>query len=223
MMQQRKTLRYREPTGAEGATQPGSRGRVLANLKGITSKRAMDLAEYEALVAAQEQYATTLTAETRFTAELLRSMHRDWLSDLYAWAGQYRTVELQKRNFAWPPAYRVEENMMIFETETLARLTPCRPGPLDRVAEAAATVHADLLLIHPFRDGNGRLARWLADLMFAQAGFPVPDYGFVGRGSVPRREAYLGAVMQGYLQNYAPLASFFVEAIRRRERREVLR
>jgi hypothetical protein len=28
-----------------------------------------------------------------------------------------------------------------------------------------------MLLVHPFRDGNGRLARWLAELMFFQAGY----------------------------------------------------
>jgi hypothetical protein len=36
-------------------------------------------------------------------------------------------------------------------------------GPRD-----AHVVHAELLLIHPFREGNGRLARWLADLMALQ-------------------------------------------------------
>jgi cell filamentation protein len=113
--------------------------------------------------------------------------------------------------------------MAAFERGTLAQLTPCRPGPLDRVAEAVAITHAELLLIHPFRDGNGRLARWLADLMLAQAGLPVPDYGFVGRGSTLRRETYLRAVTQAYLQNYAELVSFFVDAVRRREREEGLR
>ena len=108
-MPQRTGIRYHELVGPEGATQPGSRGRVLANLLGIKSKRAMDLAEYMALLAAQEQVATTLTAETRFTAELLRAMHRDWLGGLYAWAGRYRTIELQKGSFAWPPADRAAE------------------------------------------------------------------------------------------------------------------
>jgi len=36
-------------------------------------------------------------------------MHYDWLGDIYEWAGRYRTVELAKDSFRWPPAYRVEE------------------------------------------------------------------------------------------------------------------
>jgi cell filamentation protein len=213
-----KSLRYREPSEVEGTSQPGSRGRVLANLKGIRSKRAMDLAEYEALVAAQKTYYHMLTPNTRCTSALLCQMHRDWLGELYAWAGQYRKVELQKGDFAWPPAWRVLDNMTTFEHEVLARCTPCVPGPLETVTEAMALVHADLLLIHPFRDGNGRLARWLADLMAVQAGLPVPDYALSGRSSTARRERYVSAVRQGYVQNYAPLATFFGEAVRRAER-----
>lgn len=32
-------------------------------------------------------------------AALLRQMHRDWLGDIYEWAGKYRTVELEKEGF----------------------------------------------------------------------------------------------------------------------------
>jgi cell filamentation protein len=124
-----KSLRYHAAAGPEASGQPGSHGRVLANLKGITSKRAIDLLEYQALVAAQERYYSVLTAETRFTSSMLRQMHADWLGELYVWAGKYRTVELQKDNFSWPPAYRVAENMATFERSLLTRLTPCRPGP----------------------------------------------------------------------------------------------
>ena len=73
-----------------------------------------------------------------------------------------------------------------------------------------------MLLIHPFREGNGRLARWLAELMSLQAGFPIPDYGYTGKGSRNTQEAYLAAVTRGYAQDYAALTNFFVDAIRRR-------
>ncbi len=213
-----KSVRYSAAAGPEASSQPNSHGRVLTNLKGITSKRTMDLLEYHALVAAQERYYSLLTAETRFTSSLLCQMHADWLGELYVWAGRYRTVEYQKGNFSWPPAFRVAENMVTFERGLLTQFTPCRPGPLDAVADAMAKVHAELLLIHPFREGNGRLARWLADIMAVQARYPIPDDEFVGRGSRERRARYIAAVSQGYAQNYAPLAGLFAEAIRRAER-----
>lgn len=110
--------------------------------------------------------------------------------------------------------------MRDFEHGILRRLTPCKPASLDEVAMSIATVHAELLLIHPFRDGNGRLARWLADIMAAQAGCPAPAYGFSSRGSKKRRADSLLAVQQGYIENYLPLARFFEEAILRRREAE---
>lgn len=212
-----KISRYREASGPQAATQPGSRGRVLLNRLGLTSKRALDLAEAQALARVQETYYARLTAETRFTAALIRQMHQDWLGSIYEWAGEYRQVELEKDGFRWPPAERVADNMLNFERRILRQHTPCQSAALNEVAASIAAVHAELLLIHPFRDGNGRLARWLADIMAAQAGYPAPAYGFSGQGSKKRRADYLLAVQQGYLENYLPLARFFAAAILRRE------
>ena len=128
-------------------------------------------------------------------------------------------VELTKGDFRWPPAFRIVENMDVFEKSVLARCTPCRPGPLSQVARCIAEVHAELLLIHPFREGNGRLARWVSDRMAFQAGLPAPDYRFVGRGARGRQGAYLEAVKKGYVRDYGPLTTFFVDALERRLRR----
>jgi cell filamentation protein len=176
--------------------------------------------EFEALLRAQTAWLERITPATRFTAEILCAMHQDWLSELYEWAGRYRTVELEKGGFHWPPAYRVAKNMATFEKGLLATLTPCRPATLSEVARHIAEVHAELLLIHPFRDGNGRLARWLADLMALQADYPLPSYGFTGRGASARRQRYIAAVSQGYVMDYAALTVFFAEAIGRRLRGE---
>jgi cell filamentation protein len=158
MATKKKISRYNTPKGPETEFQPGSRRQVLRNLLGITSKREMDKAEYQALLRVQEAYLKKIDADKRFTATLICRMHRDWLGKIYPWAGHYRTVELQKGAFRWPPAFRVAENMATLERDLLARQTPCRPGPLPEVARRIAEVHAELLLIHPFREGNGRLA-----------------------------------------------------------------
>lgn len=207
--------RYQPPSGSEAEIQPGSRGRILRNKLEITRKCDMDRAEYEALLREQERYLSLIGPDTRFTAELLRQMHRDWLGEIYAWAGEYRTVNLTKGSFTWPAAVRVPDNMAAFESGLLRENTPCPPGPLEDVARRIAVVHAELLLIHPFRDGNGRISRWLADLMAAQAGHAVPHYKFTGRGSGALRARYLVAVQGGYLQDYAALTGFFLRALRR--------
>jgi cell filamentation protein len=211
--------KYQVATGVEAETEPGSRGRVQRNQLGITRKRDMDRAEYQALLHAQEAYLHRVGPRTRFSARLICTMHRDWLGNIYAWAGRYRTVELEKEGFRWPPAYLVKQNMLAFEQVQLRRLTPCRPGQLAAISRQIAEVHGELLLIHPFRDGNGRLARWLADLMALQAQLPAPDYGFLGRGAQRQRERYLNAIGQAYVQDYRFLADFFADAIERQVRR----
>jgi cell filamentation protein len=177
----------------------------------------MDRVEYEALVQAQARHLEQITSQTRFTARILCRMHRDWLGSIYRWAGEYRSVDIEKGDFRWPPAYRVARNMEVLEKGLLLTHTPCRPGPVGEVARQMAEVHAELLLIHPFREGNGRLARWLADLMAYQAGFPAPSpaYGFAGRGSPTRKQRYLEAVRKGYQGREAcgDLAAFFAEAL----------
>lgn len=203
--------RYRTSAGLEGEYKPGSRRRVLRNLLGIDSKREMDQIEYERLLAMKEKYLATLGPDTPMDVELIRQMHRDWLAGVYAWAGEYRTVEMSKGRFHWPPARLVAQNMATVQRETLSRLTPCRSGDVAEVAMAAAQVQAEILLVHPFREGNGRLARWLSDLMAMQAGLPVPEYGFTGSGSVRRRKAYLNAVVAGYRMDHRPLAAILLE------------
>lgn len=38
----------------------------------------------------------------------------------------------------------------------------------EQLIEAIAITHVELILIHPFREGNGRLSRLLADVMAVQ-------------------------------------------------------
>ncbi|MGC8552404.1 MAG: Fic/DOC family protein [Phycisphaerae bacterium] len=211
--------RYRVAPGIQGEYQAGSHGLVLKNKLGICTKRQIDRAEFEALVKVQEKYLWSITGATRFTAKIIRRMHYDWLVGIYPWAGQYRQVELSKKNFVWPPARLVTQNMEAFERNTLKQYTPCRPGSIDAITTAMARVQAELLLVHLFREGNGRLARWLTDLMALQAGLRPLDYGFTGSGSIRRRRAYLVAVTAGYGEDYGRLRRELAEALARADTR----
>lgn len=210
-----KPNRHTPPAGPESEAQPGSRGRILRNLLGITHVREMAQAEYDALLLTRERSIARVDPDARFDAAFVCELHRDWLKGIYEWAGRFRTVDVAKGGFRWPPAHLVASNMAAFERETLAAHTPCPPAPLDVVARQLAIVHAEFLIIHPFREGNGRTARWLADLMAAQAGYPFPEYRLSGPQATLRGTRYIAAVQRGYLKQYDQLIDLFAEALRR--------
>ncbi|WP_162179654.1 Fic family protein [Solidesulfovibrio alcoholivorans] len=45
----------------------------------------------------------------------------------------------------------------------------------DEIVRRTAEIHGELIVIHPFRDGNGRTTRLLCDLLLIQSGRRVLD------------------------------------------------
>ncbi len=70
---------------------------------------------------------------------------------------------------------------------------------------------ARFILIHPFRDANGRCARLLAMLRL-QPGLPALDFGGI-RGA--KKREYIGAVRAGLSRDYNPMTKIFREVIAR--------
>ena len=194
----------------EDRFQPGSHGRVLLNKLGITSKRAMDEVETREHLRAVNTFLELFDREHRFTAADLCNMHRIWLGEVYEWAGQYRQVNISKGNFFFAMALQVPTLMEQFEQGELRDHTPCLSVVQDEVIHSLAVVHTELVLIHPFREGNGRLARMLAVLMGLQAGLPPFDFSII-KGKV--RQEYFAAVQAGLEYNYAPMEAVFRDVV----------
>ncbi len=193
----------------ENEYEPGSNNSVLKNLCGITTVAGMEQAETLALLKATEEMFDSFDQDHSFSAEDICSMHRAWLGDIYPWAGSYRQVMMSKGGFPFAaPAY-IPKLMDNFEKDILARHTPCQ-GDDDTVALSLAIVHVELVLIHPFREGNGRLSRLLAILMGLQAGLPMLVFDEM-EGA--RREAYFAAVREGLGEDYNPMANIFKRII----------
>ena len=196
----------------EAQFERGSGGRVLRNRLGVRSRRKMDDAEAATLRTAMDALVRKYDESHRFTAADICSMHRLWLSGIYEWAGEYRNVNLTKDGFPFAAAAQIPSLMMQFERDVLARFTPCRfDGPKD-VVSALAEVHVELVLIHPFREGNGRIARVLSTLMALQAGLPLLDFSLIaGR----RKKDYFAAIQAGLDRNYKPMEGILAEIIDR--------
>lgn len=190
----------------EDQFEPGSRGRVLKNLQGIRSKRAMDALEATKLAEATDWAIRHVTAEQRFIAADICQWHTQWLGAVYEWAGEYRQVNISKGGFPFAMSVRVPRLMQEFERNVLARYTPCAFDGTEKMLEALAITHCERVLIHPFREGNGRVSRLLSTLMALQAGLPLLNFSVI-KGK--QRAAYFAAVQTGIGRNYKPMREIF--------------
>lgn len=206
------TDRYDTSNLIEDQYEPGANGKVLRNLLGIVDPVEMGVVETNALWAAQTDLIGDVTVDQSFTAQDLCNMHEKWLKDIYSWAGKPRSFNISKGGFSFAQSRFVPALLVEFEREQLSKYTPCRFESRDAIAHALAEVHVELMLIHPFREGNGRLGRIVATLMALQAGLPVLDFSELDG---ERREEYFAAVRAGLDRNYLPMKRLFVDIIER--------
>jgi len=196
----------------EAQFEPGSNGQVLKNRLGIISQQDMDNTEARALEKTMDALVRTYSQAHRFTAADLCEWHRAWLGDIYEWAGRYRQVNLGKDGFPFAAAAHIPSLMEQLEHDVLRRCTPCNFADRAAVTRTLVDTHVELVLIHPFREGNGRLARALSTLMALQAGLPLLDYSVLAGA---KKQEYFAAVRAGLDKNYAPMERLFSEIIER--------
>lgn len=190
----------RYATGSEGESQLGSDGKVLRNRLGITDPAEMDEAELALLHKLYEAVLDEDFPDRHITMADLKRWHRLWLGNVYAWAGRERSVNLGKDGFHFAVAAQVPRLLEEFERGCLARYTPCHLDEASAIAAIAET-HVEFILIHPFREGNGRLSRLLADVMAMQAGHVPLDYSSWDED----KAGYIAAIHAGLSGDYAPM------------------
>lgn len=189
----------------EAQFQPGSQGKVLRNKLGVTSKTVIDRVEALALEKAFDVFLHAYDKGHKFTVSDISGMHRTWLGDIYEWAGQYRTVNLSKGDFPFAGAAQIPRLMEEFQGDVLARQTPCAFSDRERVLQALAEVHVEFVLIHPFREGNGRMARMVTSLMALQSGRRIVFDSIKGQ----RKNDYFASVQVGLKRNYKAMECLF--------------
>lgn len=196
-------------SGPEGEFQTGSDGAVLANKLGIQTVNEINAAE---LLLLEQLYVDVLIdqlPDRTLTVNDLRAWHRRWLGNVYAWAGQERSVNMSKGGFAFAVAAQIPRLLGEWEQNYLQRWTPCHDLDDTALVEAIAVTHVELILIHPFREGNGRLARLLADVMAVQSGRDSLDYS----SWETHKADYVGAIHQGMAMNYEPMKYWVARAM----------
>jgi len=171
----------------------------------VTLDDAVALADREAPLDANEEtlaavegyreamtYVLQLADDPQFewTESLVKSLHYMMLSyDLDKSPGRWRLGTIYVR--------REETGEIVYEGPDAAEV----PGLMSAVIERlrtndgdelirAAMAHLNLVMVHPFRDGNGRMARCLQTLVLARTGILVPEFSSI--------EEYLGRNTEEY-------------------------
>lgn len=136
------------------------------------------------------------------TDTYVRELHRRMFGEVWEWAGGYRNRET---NVGVDPAQFGPRLMVVLEDARFWLDSNTYPPD-----EFAIRLHHRVVQIHPFRNGNGRHARMMADLVlvkhFREKRLPWGGNA-LGRTD-PRRDEYLAAVRAADAHDYAPLLAF---------------
>lgn len=124
----------------------------------ISKKKAVELFESGRLDAMQAG-----------TFESLQMIHRYLFEDIYAFAGELRTVNLAKGNLRFAPLMYLEA--------ALANIDQMPQTTFDEIIEK----YVEMNIAHPFREGNGRSMRIWLDLMLKKGIGKVVDWSFVDK------------------------------------------
>jgi len=204
----KSTDRYCVPTDED--FEPHSNNEVLKNYLGIKSPEKMGAIEEQELERTELELLEIFDENHRFTVEDICNIHDLWLGDIYPSAGKYRTVTMSKDGFPFAAPLRIEASMKEFEKKYLAIYTPCHYSDINKLTLALGAVHIEFILIHPFREGNGRTARLLADFMAMQANRASLNFAAIDKTENQKGfEQYILAIHAGGNGNYQPIQEIF--------------
>jgi len=144
------------------------------------------------------------------TLSIIRQVHKALMGSIYPFAGEWRTVSLHKGEgpTKWPlPIGGIEPQMLLLERDILS-CSPLLSDEDEDVFIFASELMNEILAIHPFREGNGRSAFILGNLILMQNNLlPLDHYE---RKSDEDR--YFEACEAGRIhKDYRPLAGLIAE------------
>jgi len=127
--------------------------------------------------------------------------------DVWKWAGTFKTTDHQNERFARRAEVAIRLRQLLDNTRY--RLDHKKPDNEDDWNRFGAEFHHQLVLIHPFPNGNGRHAREITDLLLIQHGQQPFTWG--GRSLAEpseTRQRYIRALQAADEGDYSELIQF---------------
>jgi cell filamentation protein len=186
---------------------PKSEGEILPNKLDITDSKQIEKEEYRGFLRAELKFESEIENIETFDWHLITAIHHTALEHLYEFAGKLRKVNLSKDGFLFPAARYLGQTIQNFEEEFLNTI-PKQITDENQLVAITAPIHAELLFIHPFREGNGRTARLFINLIAVKHGYEPFDFDWIRENQM---EEYIISVQSAAEKNYRPMKDLFTQ------------
>lgn len=144
---------------------------TLANNFDITDQEMLDAVEFEitsSQIASFEEYPV----RGNFDLAHLKAIHLDIFGNLYPWAGELRTVDMAKDDTLFAHAQYIESaaNELFLELRREKWLKGLNDSDF---ITRFVYYYSEVNVLHPFREGNGRVQRAFFTLLAKYCGYHV--------------------------------------------------
>jgi cell filamentation protein len=174
---------------------------VLKNKLGITDGNVLEEAERE-ITSISIDYIKY--ADPPYHLEYLQAIHATLFYELYDWAGQLRSVDISKGNTRFCTATRIiPESIKLFN---LLKKENYLADSGNNFAMKLAEYYAEFNMIHPFREGNGRVQRLFFEHLAAYNGYAL-DWSLISQTE------WIQANIDGFHVEYQSLADIFQKVL----------
>lgn len=188
---------------------------VPFNKIGITSKEELEQYEAYLLSVAYRRILEKLKSFPEYylpiNSKKIKMLHKVIFDELYDWAGEYRNINVSKEGFPFPPADHVVLEMKRLDRDLFSKISYGYQAEAEDIAELLAIISSELTIIHPFREGNGRIVRVVLDII--SIAFNVKPANWSVLESFKDKEEYLSCMYAGYRKNYKPLTQFIYQLL----------
>lgn len=144
---------------------------LLRNRVGAQTAEALRDAENDLVEARviELRESPEILGDRSYDLPYLRAIHRQLFQDVYVWAGDLRTVGIEKGGESFCPPGSISQPMTHVAAE-VHRLDRLRDVPEAELARTVAYLYDYANFAHPFREGNGRSTREFFDLLLSERG-----------------------------------------------------
>lgn len=175
---------------------------VLKNKLNITDNSILKTAEEEITLIKQMELLKN-PIKGNFTKAHIMNIHRFIFEDIYSFAGKLRREQISKADTMFYPPNLIDRELdKVFAK--IKEKNMLRESDKEKAFDNLAYVMAELNIIHPFREGNGRSIREFIRLMAKRMGYDV-NWGNVDK------EELLSASIQS-VDDYKVLISVLKKA-----------